>query len=459
MPYHRPRARELEPRPLQRHGDHAGPQAERASRGGGASAREVAIGRLDVSHGPFVRSERRSRSPPGRVRPDRLGRRALPPPADWHVGKPLRGRSRMDEYARALEQVAGIAVDRKVDAVLIAGDVFDSPAPPPEAEKLVYDFLARLVSERIACVLIAGNHDHPKKLGALASLLEGLRIHVRPEVRPPDQGGVVSLASRDGKEEARIAVLPFVPERRVVDACTVMDAEHKWFEAYGKRIEEILAALVKGLPANTVNIVLAHLLVDGARVGTGGARAAPRPGLRRQPPAAPVDGPVHRPRPPPPPAGGPGPGEDPLPRFPDRARLRRAGAGEERRRPRRATPATARHRARAGHSGTTAAHGRGYAGRAAAARGRESDDYLRVRVKTDGPTPGLADRVKELLPNALDVTVDHPRDAGAQPERGKGRGKLAPAQLFAAYYEHRNQTPPPAELQKLFDAIHEEAAR
>ena len=131
--------------------------------------------------------------------PDRLGAVRFLHTADWHVGKPLRGRSRMDEYARALGQVAGIAVDRKVDAVLVAGDVFDSPAPPPEAEKLVYDFLARLVSERIACVLIAGNHDHPRKLGALATLLEGLKIHVRPEVRPPDQGGVVSLASRDGK--------------------------------------------------------------------------------------------------------------------------------------------------------------------------------------------------------------------------------------------------------------------
>ena len=80
-------------------------------------------------------------------------------------------------------------------------------------------------------------------------------------------------------------------------------------------------------------------------------------------------------------------------------------------------------------------------------------------MKAEAPTPGLADRVKELLPNALDVTVDHPRDAGAQPERGKGRGKLAPAQLFAAYYEHRNQTPPPKELQQLFDQLHEEAAK
>jgi DNA repair protein SbcD/Mre11 len=57
--------------------------------------------------------------------------------ADWHIGKPLRGRSRMDEYAKALDQVAAIAKDRQVDAVLMAGDVFDSPAPPPEAEKLV----------------------------------------------------------------------------------------------------------------------------------------------------------------------------------------------------------------------------------------------------------------------------------------------------------------------------------
>ena len=379
--------------------------------------------------------------------------------ADWHVGKPLRGRSRLDEYAAALEQVVGIATDRKVDAVLLAGDVFDSPAPPPEAEKLVYDFLARLVSERIACVVIAGNHDHPRKLGALASLLEGLRIHVRPEVRPPDQGGVVSLASRDGREEARIAVLPFVPERRVVDACTVMDAEHKWFEAYGKRIEDILAALVKGLPATTVNIVLAHLLVDGARVGTGERELhlGSVYGVNPQQLPSTVQyialGHLHRPQEVLAPAKTRYPGS-----------LVELDFGEEEQeksvvildaQPQRPpgielVPVTAGRRLRT-VEGTLADLQR--------LAGDRSDDYLRVRVKAEAPTPGLADRVKELLPNALDVTVDHPRDAGAQPERGKGRGKLAPAQLFAAYYEHRNQTPPPAELQKLFDAIHEEAAR
>src|SRR4029453_16631535 len=176
----------------------------------------------------------------------------------------------MDEYAKALDQVAAIAKDKEVDAVLIAGDVFDSPAPPPEAEKLAYNFLAKLVPDRAPCALIGGNHDHPRKLDALAALLESLGIHVRHEVRPPDQGGVVSLRSKDGKEEAKVAVLPFVAERKVVDACLVMEAEHKRSREYGRRIEQILAALVKALPLTTVNIVLAHLLVDGARVGTGG---------------------------------------------------------------------------------------------------------------------------------------------------------------------------------------------
>jgi exonuclease SbcD len=373
--------------------------------------------------------------------------------ADWHVGKPLRGRSRMEEYAAAVAQVADVAVDHRVDAVLVAGDVFDSPAPPPEAEKLVYDFLARLLAERIACVVIAGNHDHPRKLGALTSLLEGLRIHVRPEVRPPEQGGVVRLASRDGREEARVAVLPFVPERRVVDACTVMDAEHRWYEAYSSRIEQILAALVRGLPADTVNLVLAHLLVDGARVGTGERELhlGQIYGVNPQQLPSTVQyialGHLHRPQAVLAPAKTRYPGSlidldfgeqeqdksvvilEAQPQRPPHIEL---------------APVTA---------------GRRLLDDLQRLAEERSDDYLRVRVKAEAPTPGLADRVKELLPNALDVTVDHPRDAGALPERGKGRGKLAPAQLFAAYYEHRNQAPPPAELQKLFDAIHEEAAK
>ena len=381
--------------------------------------------------------------------------------ADWHIGKPLRGRSRMDEYAKALEQVAAIARDQQVDAVLIAGDVFDSPAPPPEAEKLVYNFLARLVSERIQCVLIAGNHDHPRKLDAVATLLESLGIHVRHEVRPPEQGGVVTLRSKDGKEEAKVAVLPFVAERRVVDACLVMDAEHKWYEEYGKRIEQILQALVKGLPPTTVNLVLAHLLVDGARVGTGERELHLGQVYGVNPQQLPSSvqyvglGHLHRPQEVLAPAKTLYPGS-----------LVELDFGEEQQdksvvvleaQPRKAphielVPITAGRRLRTVSASLPELE--------RLANEWTEADYLRVRVQADGPTPGLADRVKELLPNALDVTVEHPREPAKNGGNGApGRVKLAPSQLFAAYYEHRHQAKPPTELQQLFDQIHEEATR
>jgi exonuclease SbcD len=239
-----------------------------------------------------------------------------------------------------------------------------------------------------------------------------------------------------------------------------MDAEHKWFDAYGKRIEDILAALVKGLPATSVNIVLAHLLVDGARVGTGERELhlGQIYGVNPQQLPSTVQyialGHLHRPQEILAPAKARYPGSlieldfgeqeqeksvvvlDAQPQRPPGIELVEVTAGRRLRTV----------------EGTLDELQR--------LAGETSDDYLRVTVKASGPEPGLADRVKELLPNALDVTVDHPRDGGAgQGERGKGRVKLAPAQLFAAYYQHRHQAPPPKELQQLFDQIHEEAAQ
>jgi exonuclease SbcD len=365
--------------------------------------------------------------------------------ADWHIGKTLRGRSRIDEHARALEQVAAIAIDRRVDAVLVAGDVFDSPAPPPEAEKLVYDFLARLLPERIACVVIAGNHDHPKRLGALSSLLEGLRIHVRAEVRPPAEGG--------------IAVLPFVPERRIVDACAVMDAEHEWYQAYSARIEQMLAALANGLPQSAVRVILAHLLVDGARVGTGerelhlgriyGVNPQQLPGSVQYIGL----GHLHRPQ------------EILAP-----ARTLYAGSlveldfGEREQDKRVVVIEAAPGRPAVVESVPLAVSRRlrDVSGsleqlRTLAAEG--GDDFLRVRVEAESFAAGLAERVRELLPNALEVTVNQPRAAEAEPPAGAGRTRLEPARVFAGYYEHRNGAPAPPELLALFGALFDEASR
>ncbi len=381
--------------------------------------------------------------------------------ADWHVGKTLRGRSRMDEHAAALAEVTRVAQAAKVDAVLVAGDVFDSPAPAPEAEKLVYDFLARLLHERIACVVIAGNHDHPKKLGALSSLLEGLRIHVRPEVRPPADGGVVGLASRDGKEEAKVAVLPFVPERRVVDACSVMGPEAGWYETYAQRIEQILAALVADLTPATVNLVLGHLLVDGARRGTGERELHLGQAYGVNPQQLPASvqyvglGHLHRPQ------------EIVAP-----AKTCYAGSlleldfGEQEQDKRVVVIEAAPGRPAALESVPIAVGRRlrevaGSLDELRVGAAAYGDALLRVTVRAETPVPRLSERGKELLPNALDVRTEYARGEGACPGNGgRPRSSLDPATLFAEYYRRRNDGQAvPEDLARLFREIYEEASR
>jgi len=378
--------------------------------------------------------------------------------ADWHVGKTLRGRSRNDEFAAALEQVAGIARDAKVDAVLVAGDVFDSPAPPPDAERLVYDFLASLLSHGIPAVVIGGNHDHPKKLAALARLLEGLRIHVRPEVKRPDDGGVVGIQSRDRKQEARIACLPFVPERRVFDACAVMGDSKDWYEKYAENIEQLLLALTSGFTTATVNLALAHVLVEGARAGTG-----ERPlhlgeiyGLHAQQLPANVQyiglGHLHRP-------------QEVL------APSRTCYAGSlieldfgEKEQDKRVVIVEAEPGGAARLESVPLIAGRRLRDLAGSLdelqkQARDvGDAYLRVTARVVAPLPNLAEQVRELFPNALEVKVEYPRESPRTPGTGDIR-KLSPEQLFGDFCQKRNGSPPSADLVALFRRLHEEASQ
>jgi DNA repair protein SbcD/Mre11 len=103
--------------------------------------------------------------------------------ADWHAGRNLRGLDRTPEIRDALKEILGIAVSEKVDAVLVAGDVFDTPNPSAEAEAAVYDFFLELGAKGIPSVVIAGNHDSAHRLESVAGLLSRVRAHVLGQVR------------------------------------------------------------------------------------------------------------------------------------------------------------------------------------------------------------------------------------------------------------------------------------
>lgn len=87
--------------------------------------------------------------------------------ADWHLGKRLEKFSRLEEQRQVLEEIIAIADEQQVDAVLIAGDLFDNFNPASEAVELFYRTLKRLSAQgKRAVVAIAGNHDSPDRIEA-----------------------------------------------------------------------------------------------------------------------------------------------------------------------------------------------------------------------------------------------------------------------------------------------------
>ena len=78
--------------------------------------------------------------------------------------------------------------------MLVAGDLFDTAAPTPESEQIVYQALLGLAATGAHVVVVSGNHDNERRLQAVAPLLELGRVTVAASFRRPDDGGVVEVA-------------------------------------------------------------------------------------------------------------------------------------------------------------------------------------------------------------------------------------------------------------------------
>lgn len=112
---------------------------------------------------------------------------------DWHIGQTLRGFSREREHDAVFGCLESIVVERAVDALVVAGDVFDSQNPSGEAQARFYALMARLHAARpeMTIVITAGNHDAAGRLEAPRPLLEAIGVHVVGNVRRRD--GAIDL--------------------------------------------------------------------------------------------------------------------------------------------------------------------------------------------------------------------------------------------------------------------------
>ena len=201
--------------------------------------------------------------------------------ADWHLGRRLEGRSRHAEQVDVLREICEIAEREQVDAVLIAGDVYDSYNPPAEAESLYYSTIVRLVDGgRRPVIVIAGNHDSPERLRAsdpygraLGVITLGFPEEVAEEF---DCGegkmaccGIGPSALRlrlASGEEINLLPLPYPSESRLGRVLSSRLDDEDAGRDYEQAVRELMRrgaeeCFVEG----GTNIVMSHLFVAGGK--------------------------------------------------------------------------------------------------------------------------------------------------------------------------------------------------
>ena len=147
--------------------------------------------------------------------------------SDWHLGQHFMGKSRQAEHqafcAWLLEQVR----THEVDVLLIAGDVFDTGAPPSYAREQYYRLVVDLRDAGCALVVLGGNHDSPAMLGESRSLLAQLGTQVVPGVGLEPAEQVLVLPDRAGVPGAILCAIPFIRPREVMASQAGQSAQDK----------------------------------------------------------------------------------------------------------------------------------------------------------------------------------------------------------------------------------------
>jgi exonuclease SbcD len=193
--------------------------------------------------------------------------------SDWHLGKYLNNFSRHAEQQEVLQEICEIAEREKVNAVLIAGDLFDTYNPPTESVELFYRILKRLSSNgKRAVIAIAGNHDSPERIEAPDPLARECGIiftgYPNSLVSPftlesglsisESEEGFISLSLPGIKEPLRILLTPYANELRIKTYLGYGDSEDELRKVLEQRWNQIAGM---HCDEHGVNILLTHLMV------------------------------------------------------------------------------------------------------------------------------------------------------------------------------------------------------
>ncbi|MFJ8471511.1 exonuclease SbcCD subunit D [Kitasatospora sp. NPDC094011] len=195
--------------------------------------------------------------------------------SDWHLGRSFHRESLHDAQRAFLDHLVDVVRSEGVDAVLVAGDVYDRALPSLDAVALFDDVLHRLADLGVPTVFISGNHDSARRLGVGAGLIGRAGIHLRTD--PGACAEPVLLADEHGP--VAVYGLPYLEPTLVRERFGLARGGHA--AVLGAAMEQVRADLA-ARPEGTRAVVLAHAFVTGGEasdserdIAVGGVASVP----------------------------------------------------------------------------------------------------------------------------------------------------------------------------------------
>ncbi|ERP97795.1 hypothetical protein Q669_21555 [Labrenzia sp. C1B10] len=176
--------------------------------------------------------------------------------ADLHLGRQFNGIPLDSDQEVVTNQIVSALIDHNVDALVIAGDIFDRAAPPATAVRQFNDFLSRVASQTdAAVVMIAGNHDSGDRIASMSVMTDARRALIRGTISADERPLVLS----DADVAVAFSALPFAYE---------YSARECFADESLQTPQDVLAAQVaaarRNVPEDARWVIVAHAFVSGA---------------------------------------------------------------------------------------------------------------------------------------------------------------------------------------------------
>ncbi len=176
--------------------------------------------------------------------------------SDWHLGRSFHREDMLGAQAAFVDHLVDTVASENVDAVVIAGDIYDRALPPVDAVQLCNEALRRLTGLDVRIVIISGNHDSAQRLGFGSDLMEAAGVHLRTD--PASIGEPVMLEDRHGP--LACYGIPYTEPGLVRQRWELGERSHT--AALGHAMSRVRDDLATR-PAGTRSVVAAHAFVTG----------------------------------------------------------------------------------------------------------------------------------------------------------------------------------------------------